>query len=183
MLYNTGVDDSGSVKASGTQETHYSLVGGNAVVFKHPAWYGVSGAQWISGSGNGTSGNTSNVFTLTFSLAGYDFSTASISGQFGGDDAVSVSLNGGTAVVRNRPAYQNLGAFTFSDGFQSGMNTLAFTVNNSGGGATGLVVSDLTGAADLLPTTVSEPATLALMSFGLLGTLGVGLRRRKLAAR
>jgi hypothetical protein len=121
-------------------------------------------------------------YQTTFSLAGFNAATAFISGGWSSD-------NNGVAILLNGVDTGNLGTdfaqfsigfvpFSITSGFNSGVNTLDFIVNN-GGGPTALRV-EMTGAADLAG--VPEPATWAMMLAGFGGVGALMRSRRRVAA-
>ena len=109
-------------------------------------------------------------YQTTFDLSGLIPSTASITGEWASDNCGEIYLNW-AATGQTTGALPNcLGvrhSFTLTAGFVAGTNTLAFRVENlpgDTGNPTGILVS-LSGTADHAP----EPATLGLLSSGLLG--------------
>lgn len=127
-------------------------------------------SSWVWASG--VDSNVDLTFSFTFSLADEELSTATLSGLWGVDNVGTVSLNG--VVLSSLPDiiasnYTTLHSFTAEPGsalFNSGINVLLFDVGNRGG----------PGAfrASVEVETVSAPATLAIMAFGM---FGLGLRR------
>lgn len=181
-LWNTGVDSAGTAYSSdGASELHY-LVNGTptAVAYKHPAWLGVGDAYWIAAAPGGAYGANPNSYTLTFDLTGFDLATASIGGGFAADDQGSVRLNGG-AVISTTSTFSSLTSFNFTSGFVAGINTLTFSVLDTGGVPSGLLVSGLHGTADVASGAVPEPASWALMLVGF-GAVGSAMRRRQRTA-
>lgn len=182
-LYNTGVDNAGVALTDNAIDTHYTVDGGTAFVatsaggYPIGPWLGDSTTSaWITPSTN-TNGNFGQTYAYqtSFDLTGIDLSTASISGRWASDDPVTqVRLNGVTVPSLSGGSYASWVNFSLTSGFQSGINTLAFDVLNSGGGPTGLRVefTDTHFAA-----AVPEPESYALVLAGLL-TVGFVLRRR-----
>lgn len=72
-----------------------------------------------------------------------------ITGRFTGDDAATLQLNDGP-VIASAPDYTQAVSFKIASGFKPGVNTLVFTVTDSGGAPAGLVVSGLASTADRL---------------------------------
>ena len=90
------------------------------------------------------------VYQITFSLAGFDPSTAAITGQWASDNTgMNILLNGapiaGTGTGPSPGSYNSFHPFSITTGFRADQNTLQFLVHNDGG-PTGLRV-DMTGTA------------------------------------
>jgi hypothetical protein len=168
-LYNTGVLNDGSAAPSGSVDLHYTLLispdadfPGPAAIVADPIAAGYWAAntttsRWIgpaqnqgypSGAANHAPGNYT--YRLTFSLAGFDPSTAQVSGAWGADNAGTALILNGVNTGYTAPSYAPLTPFTLSSGFVPGINTLDFVVNQfASGGAnpTGLRVAALVGTA------------------------------------
>ena len=135
-----------------------------------PAYIAASaGTQWIGpNSDNGTQQPTGNYdFRTTFSLAGFDPSTAQITGVVAADNKVAdIQLNGVSLGISGG-SMNSLLNYTIKTGFSSGTNTLDFIVNNdSTGGPTALLVSESGTAA------VPEPSALAVFVVAALALYG-----------
>jgi len=106
-------------------------------------------------------------FTFSFSLAGFDISTAELTGLWGIDNVGSVFLNGNiisnlpSVVGGNFSALHEIYVGPGSEYFVSGLNVLSFEVENRGG----------PGAfrASVGVTAVPEPTTLAIFALGIMG--------------
>jgi MYXO-CTERM domain-containing protein len=158
-LFPTGVDGTGTPLAVGSVDPHYTLSsddatrpGPNALVVAPVAgWIGnTATSNWLSAQANGSGANLGNyTFTTTFSLAGVDPSTVTISGSWACDDSCVIRLNGTVVATNPAPAWNAVAAFTIPAGspFVMGTNTLAFVATNSGGGATGLQVVTIGGTS------------------------------------
>jgi len=95
-------------------------------------------SDWVWDSANSTGSSNPLVFTFTFSLSGYDISTASLSGLWGVDNVGSVSLNGTqiselpNLVRGNFNQLHNISVAQGSNLFVQGENVLTFNVNDLG---------------------------------------------------
>ena len=202
-LYNTGVDASGTPLASLSPELHYQVISSPVGAFTPTAidssftvpgytalpfsqWLGDNGiSNWISTTPMGLAPSGIYDFRLSFSLAGLDAASASISGRVAADDWLNdVLLNGASTGISagvndySTGAYTAWTPFTISSGFQSGTNTLDFIVNNYfDTSATGLRV-EMAGSANTASGAVPEPASWAMMILGL-GVAGAALRRQR----
>lgn len=185
VIFNTGEGTGGTALTVGQTDLHYSLISAPATVpltaiatFPNAAWVSnTSSADWIS---PGSSGNTSwpvgsYDYQTTFSLTGLNPSTAQLSGEWTSDNNAYIELNGvSTGITTGSSAYGSLNAFTITNGFKSGVNTLDFIVDN-GGGPTG-VFAEVSGTATR--SVVPEPSSVSLVGVAFLGLCG--LFRRKL---
>ncbi|MEO8370718.1 MAG: hypothetical protein ABI806_16155 [Candidatus Solibacter sp.] len=188
-LYNTGVDALGTVQTNGIAEIHYTLTGApggttNVRVatavngFPIGPWLGDNAlSAWIGPDSdsqlNGPVGNY--IYQTTFSLAGFDPTSAAIAGQWAMDDGnVAIRLNGVSIGPLTDFAFGAFANFNVSSGFVSGINTLEFEIVNTGG-PTGLRV-EMAGTADIdRGGAAPEPASFILLGGSL---LAVGLFRR-----
>lgn len=186
-LFNTGVDDANNILATGVVDSHYTVVAGT------PApTYAVNDAEnfvgywlapsttskWItplvsSGYGAYAAAAGAYAYQTTFDLTGIDLSTASISGKATADNSITDILINGVSTGFTWNSYSSFGSFSIGSGFISGLNTLTFNVDNSGG-PTGLRV-EMNG---MFTTAVPEPEVFGLMLSGL-GLVGWAARRRK----
>jgi hypothetical protein len=197
-LFNTGVDASGTPLADGTVgDPHYSLVAvpsgttdvrvrTSAGGFPIPPYFGDDAlSAWIGPNNDAQVDGPVGLYDYqtTFSLAGFNAATASISGGWSSDnDGVRILLNGVDTLNSPTDFSQfsaGFAAFSITSGFSAGVNTLDFIVNN-GGGPTALRV-EMTGAADLAGG-VPEPATWAMMLAGFGGVGALMRSRRRVAA-
>jgi hypothetical protein len=183
-LFNTGTDANNValVGGPGTVDPHYSILsstssgfaGQQAVTFNCCYVADDEDSRWVSLSSNGSPGSNVTVYRLSFSLAGFNPATASISGRGGSDNAGRIFLNGNdTGIDIN--GFSALVAFTINSGFVAGVNTLDFQISDFGA-PTAFRVDDLRGTADAV-NAIPEPATWAMMIGGF-GMLGAAARRR-----
>lgn len=190
-LYNTGVDSSGVATTGNSADLHWTLAGGTAYTgatngsFPIPPWVPETAtSRWITPTANAGSfpfDFTSDgiyTFSQSFSLTGFQFKTASLSGVFASDNTVdSITLNGKT-ITGSGGSFTSFLPFSSTAGaFQAGTNTLTFTVRNfaypaGGSNPTGLRV-EVAGTAAVVP----EPATWAMLVVGF-GLVGAATRRR-----
>lgn len=195
-LFNTGVDASGTPLTDGViGDPHYTLVGvpgGTSALrvrtavggFPIPPYIGDNAfSAWIGPNNDSIIDGPVGLYDYqtTFSLAGFNASTASIFGGWSTDNnGIKILLNGvdtgnpGTSFVQFATGFA---PFSITSGFLAGLNRLDFIVNN-GGGPTALRV-EMHGSA-ALSGGIPEPTTWALMIGGF-GMAGAMLRRRRTA--
>lgn len=184
---NTGVTGGGSTLSNGTigdpQYSLFSVPGGVSAIriltsvggYPVGPWLGDNTlSTWIGPNNDASAHGPVGTYDyrISFDLTGFNFMTASITGQWSTDDAgTGVRLNGIStgATGGNFLAWTPL---TISSGFNAGINTLDFLVLNDGG-PTGLRVEGAVSA-----NSVPEPASLLLIGVGL---VGFGIFRRRLA--
>jgi hypothetical protein len=186
-LFNTGVNASGTLlpPGNGQPDPHYRIISGpgisspvSAVTYFNGA-YAADGpnSRWISSTGSGGSSAGTYVFETTFSLAGFNPASATITVRCGTDDFMdAVSLNGG-AVAGDCDAFNPFptGTFTIASGFNAGVNALRFSVRD--GGPPMAFRAEYT--SDVQPlSAVPEPASLVLVTAGLAGCLLLRPRTR-----
>jgi hypothetical protein len=170
-LYNTGVNNDGTLATLDTADIHYALVSqpsGSAgtawVVAPFPSawWSGATNANWLSPvpgvpGGIGYSADVGQYdYRLVFNMVDalghpLDPTRATITGNWAADNLVSLLLNG-IPVATNDNGFSFLSSFAVSSGFCAGTNTLDFLVFNTppaGANPSGLLVSDLSGTAAL----------------------------------
>jgi hypothetical protein len=195
-LFDTGVNASGSPLPDGTiGDPHYQLVlvpaGSTTDIrvrtstggFPIPPYIGDDAiSAWI-GPNNASDLNSplgNYDYQTTFNLAGLDPNTATITGGWSTDNVgVSILLNGvdtGNLPTGFTQFSSGFASFSITSGFQPGVNTLDFIVNNGVGfedNPTAVRV-EMTGTATA--TAVPEPSTFLLFGVGL---AGVGILRSR----
>lgn len=187
VISNTG-ESGGAALPTGDLDPNYSLISAPAGVpltatttSPDPAWTNnTATADWISPGPTGDTGWPVGLYEyqITFSLAGLNPATAQLSGEWTSDNNASIDLNGvSTGITSPFAGFGSLSPFSITSGFQSGVNTLGFLVEN-GGGPTGLFV-EVSGTAAASSSTVPEPSSIALLLGGL-AFVGVGARRRRI---
>ncbi len=198
VIYNTGVDVTGTKLGAGTTDSHYTLTanpaaGGTSTAYVDTKAYSgwtanTSTSQWINPLATDGGNNAQTVvngtydYVTTFSLAGYNPTTANITGSLAADDTVTdILINGFSTHATNNAAY-TYGSFhnftigsPYSADFLAGTNTITFVVQNTANGPSGLQVQ-IAGTAS---TPTPEPAALLPLLGGTLGLLGLGLKARR----
>jgi len=193
-VFGTGVDSSGNALAGGSADPHFTdnLYDASAVVISpsnlYPSWTantspGDPGSAWIGTAdeirGQSPGGNPYD-FVETFSMAGLDTTTASITGTYWGDDVGYWELNGN--IFGSADEDWGGTAFTIdgsSDYFNAGTNTLEFvmTSTNLDNYYDGTRLDITSATAD--PSGVPDASSAAvLLSFGL---AGLAASRRRFA--
>jgi hypothetical protein len=204
-LFNTGVDSTHTVLPDGTiGDPHYTLTsvpggttdirirstaGGYPYPPTGPYFVGdQTKSLWIGPNNAPTLNSPVGEYTYqtTFDLSAYNYLTASISGLWSTDNqGLHIYLNGIDILAAPTSAQQyKLGFAAFNlptADLLPHLNTLQFVVRNMQGNPHSLnpeaLRVELTGTADL---TIPEPASLAVFgTFGALGLVGLGWRRRK----
>ncbi len=194
-IYNTGVDASHTVLSDGTNpDPHYTLTsvptGSSTVTLIRTSAGGFPVNHYLGDNASSTWIGPNNAHNLvspvgnysyqtTFNLTGFNPSTAVVTGNWATDNVgVNMFLNGNPLFLTSG-SFTAFTPFTINSGFNGGVNTLTFLVNNSGtsANATALRV-EMSGTAS---TAVPEPDSLLLLLLGG-GLLGVAVWRLKKSA-
>ena len=168
-LYNTGVDDLGNVIADDAVDPHWELAAS-----ADPAWDGpevykssIHGDEW-TGNGyvsawvtprypNAVVAKGTYQYQITFDLTGRAPETASITGRFCVDSALTDIRLNGVSMEHAAGGWRVYTNFTLPQGspFVDGLNTLVFVVNNSDSSASGFR-AEVTGSALRIPGAEGE---------------------------
>ena len=160
-LYPTGVNDTGALLADQTLDGHWTVASSTDPANPGPNLYAfpatlspISTGSWVANTATGrwltlnptdpnTASNAVFTFKVVIDLNGYQPGTASVTLRMAADDDYKISLNGTTTGITRNNAYGSFANHTIATGWQAGMNTLTFSVNNSGGGPTGFFVTTI----------------------------------------
>ncbi len=138
-VFSTGVAASGSLLPTGQTDPHWTIssspVGAVPALVTgslHRNWItNTSSSQWINATGVGTNIEAIGlyVYTLTFSLQGFEPSTAQISGEWASDNQSEIRLNGISAGFSNGTnGFASLAPYSITTNFVAGTNELQFYV-------------------------------------------------------
>jgi hypothetical protein len=172
-LFDTGVDAEGTVLADGAEDSNYRLtlnaddpavtrpIVHDTTVFPIVAgpWLAsTERSKWIGPRFDTVDAAGGDyTYELTFDLTGFDPATALLLGNWATDNlGVDIRLNGASTGLQNTTQFSAWTAFTLTNGFRTGLNTLEFVVNNTTPGYTGLRVEGLRVGA--LPGSPPAPA-------------------------
>jgi hypothetical protein len=192
-LFNTGVDDSGNLLSAGQTDPNWTITSSPVSSGAIPAlvcsdlnksWVAnTTSSQWINATGDGNDLEPGGlyIYTLTFSLTGFDPSTASILGKWASDNNSDVYLNGvDTGISNSTNGFSPFKLFEITSGFVEGENELQFYVNQIPPGPKGdadpegLQVNFIDASAEAVP----EPAAITLLLIGL-SMLGIRILNHK----
>ena len=144
-LFSTGLSASGALLPPGSPDPHYLLTESAqgtpppppvaaTVIQNHPAWAANDpGSSWIGPVNPGTANVAAGVYNYrtTFTLEGFDASSASVSFRIGADNRLnSVLLNGVSRDISYAGFATLSPEFTVAAGFNPGLNTLDFFTAN-----------------------------------------------------
>ncbi|MBE0545707.1 MAG: lamin tail domain-containing protein, partial [Verrucomicrobia bacterium] len=149
-VFSSGLDANGIVLSPGSTDPHYRLTLSAhstppppsiaaTVIQNHPAWAGNDAlSSWLGpvnpGTENVAAGNYN--YRTTFSLDGFDATSAALTLRFGADNRLNeVRLNGVSQGISHVGFSSLSGTFTITNGFVAGNNTLEFLTANDGPGA------------------------------------------------
>jgi len=182
-LFNTGVDNSGSLLPAGSVDPHYTILetatSGIVIRDSIPGSWIPNGpnSKWIWEDINGKPTSVIRSFRTTFDLTGFDLSTVSISGDWSTDNSgLDILINGNSTGITS-PGFTSFTSFLVNSDFVAGMNTLDFEVFDFGGIAG--FRAELSGQGDLQAPVIPEPSTYLLFGIGILAIVGMGYRQRK----
>ena len=172
-LFNTGVDGTGTpLAANGATDLHYTVTSANtptqqAVTFNCCYFADGPSSAWISVNTGGSDGSADYDFQTTFVIgAGFDPSTAILTGQFAADNHITATKINGTVVPgATTDTFSNYTAFSVTSGFVAGLNTLDFIVHDDGAPSS-LRVDSLQGTVSPVTSTAPEPGSIAMLLGG-----------------
>jgi hypothetical protein len=181
-VFSTGVDNFGALLPVGTVDPHYTIAASPfgsifaRTTTTHHDWIAnTASSRWINVTASGTDIAVPGIYeyTLTFSLVGFDHTSAAINGTWASDNDSKIFLNGVDTFLSNPISqFGALVPFTLNSGFVAGINELRFVVNNlpsspsDTSSPTGLQVNVLDTFVQ-----VPEPASFTLVSLGFLACL------------
>jgi hypothetical protein len=180
-VFSTGVDDSGNLLSAGAADPYWTIssspdgaVPAFVTASRNKSWVAnTSSSQWINATGLGDEIEPTGlyIYTLTFSLNGFDPSTAQITGEWASDNQSEIFLNGSNTSFANggTNGFKSLAPFSITSDFVTGENELQFYVTQipptGKMDPEGLQVDIFSATADPVP----EPVTLSLFALSMLG--------------
>lgn len=190
-VFSTGVDDSGSLLSAGETDPHWTIssspdgaVPAIVTANLNKRWIANTGSsEWINATGLGDDTEPVGiyVYTLTFSLNGFDPSTAQIAGQWASDNQGEIFLNGiNTGISNGTNGFESFAPFSLTSDFVAGENELQFYVTQLAPSGKedpeGLQADIFSATADPVP----EPATLSLVALSVLGIYAIYPRPKRI---
>jgi hypothetical protein len=138
-VFSTGVADSGSLLSAGQPDPHWTIssspigaVPAPVTGSLHRNWItNTASSQWINATGIGTNSEATGlyVYTLTFSLNGFEPATAQVTGEWASDNQSEIFLNGvDTGLSNGTNGFASLAPFSLTTNFVAGENELQFYV-------------------------------------------------------
>jgi hypothetical protein len=187
-LFNTGTDATNTAWGAGNvPDIHYFYTASPlpaVPVTVDATGYPIAGGPWVANNANsrwigpdqysyGPAGGYT--YATQFVLPpNTNLATVNVSGMWATDDpGLDIEINN-ISTGQLSAGFTTLVPFSITGGFQVGVNTIEFLVQNAGG-PTGLRVDKIRGDYSLIP----EPGTLALATAGLIG-IGTIRRRRRM---
>ncbi len=180
-VFSTGVDDSGNLLPTGETDPHWTIssspdgtVPALVTADRNKSWVAnTSSSEWINATGDGAGIEPTGlyIYTLTFSLNGFDPATAQITGEWASDNQSEIILNGINTSFANdgTNGFKSLTPFSITSDFVAGENELQIYVTQipptGKNDPEGLQVDILSAIADPVP----EPAMLSLFAVSILG--------------
>lgn len=140
FLVSSGMEDHNTPLSLGSRDPHFVVVENDyqqAFVINPPSSTWIQNdenSQWIWENANGEPVNVIRTFRTSFDLTGFDYSTTKINMHVGADNSLlDVHLNGNSVDISlDDPAFTTLQSFSITEGFQSGINSLDFVVQDIG---------------------------------------------------
>jgi Immunoglobulin domain/Immunoglobulin I-set domain len=149
-LFNTGVDNNGMVLPTGAVDPHYTLTesadagapGPDTFVVDDTLFPIVAGpwlasdafSKWIGPAADQSVGNLEGNYTYrtTFTLRGFDLATFRVTGEWSVDNTgLDILINGISTGQANTAQFTAWTPFQIDSGFQEGLNTIDFMMNNA----------------------------------------------------
>ena len=175
-IYGTGVNADGTLAADSSIDLHWIIgssadqinQGPDAIVINQagspvPPWLDAGPkSKWIAPQPNQSSGNAEGNYTYQtfFDLTGADVCTFRLTGQFAVDNSIVDVLVNGVSQGVSGGGFTSFQAFTLTNGFVTGPNSVDFIMNNAGNAAnpTALRV-DLEGFVSVIAPVLSITST------------------------
>jgi autotransporter-associated beta strand protein len=145
-LFNTGLANNGTLLAGGASDPHWTLTQSADPNYPGPSDFVISAplgnyltngpnSQWITPSDGGNIAGGQFTYHTTFLLDTVDPSNSIIIGNWTSDNqGLDIQLNGVSTGITNFGAVASFTAFTITNGFVQGLNTLDCVITNLPGG-------------------------------------------------